>query len=222
VEPVETQGKAVPAARTDDAALVASLRARDEEVFARLLRQWTPAMMSIARMHVSTRDSAAEVVQDTWLAVISGIDRFEGRSSVRTWVFRILTNIATTRGVRESRSVPWSSLTADEGEGPTVDPSRFRGDGDRYPGHWWEPPPAWPSPERSTLDEEARGLVERTVAELPPRQRAVIVLRDVEGCDAEEVCQLLELTPGNQRVLLHRARAGVRARLEDYYKDRPR
>jgi RNA polymerase sigma-70 factor (ECF subfamily) len=164
---------------------------------------------------VSTPDSAAECVQDTWLAVIEGIDRFEGRSAVRTWVYRILVNTAKRRGVREGRSVPWSSVTDETG--PTVDPARFRGPDEPFAGHWREFPARWPEPEDATLAAEMRAEVATALAELPERQRVVLTLRDVQGYDADEVGSIPEITPGYQRVLLHRARAHVRARIEAYH-----
>jgi RNA polymerase sigma-70 factor, ECF subfamily len=200
-----------------DDVLVAGLRSGDEAVFAQLLDSWSPAMIHVARAHVSTPDSAAEVVQDTWLAVIRGVHGFEGRSSLRTWVFRILTNLAKTRGVREGRTLPWSSLLpAGEDLPPTVDPGRFRGPDDEYPGHWRSFPAPWRTPERAALDGEIRVLLHRLLAELPDRQRVVVTLRDVESYTAAEVCSMLELSAGNQRVLLHRGRATVRAGLEGY------
>lgn len=197
----------------DDALLVAALRSRDEEAFRRLVESWTPAMRRVARAHVSTDASADEVVQDAWLGVLRGIDGFEGRSSLRTWTFRILTNLAKTRGVREKRAVPLSSL----GPEPTVDPDRFRGPGDRYPGGWKVFPITWPSPEEAAVAADTSDEVRTLVSALPERQRLVLVLRDVHGFSSEEVCALLELTPANQRVLLHRARAFVRAGLELLY-----
>jgi RNA polymerase sigma-70 factor, ECF subfamily len=195
-----------------DAELVARLRGRDEAAFALVLDAWSPGMLRLARSFVSTPDSAAECVQDTWLAVIEGIDRFEGRAALRTWVYRILVNTAKRRGVRESRSVPWSSA-ADE-TGPTVDRARFRPPGRPYAGHWWEFPQPWP--EDAVLATEIQGEVAAAVAELPERQRVVVVLRDVQGYDAREVSSILEITPGYQRVLLHRGRAHVRSRIEAY------
>jgi RNA polymerase sigma-70 factor (ECF subfamily) len=195
----------------DDAAVVVALRGRDEMVFRALVEEWTPVMTRVARNHVSTDASAAEVVQDTWLGVLRGIDAFEGRSSLRTWAFRILTNIAKTRGTREKRAVPISSL----GAGPTVDPDRFRGPEDDYPGGWKAFPATWPTPEEAALTADTTAAVTATIAALPARQRLVITMRDVHGFTAEEVCEALDLTPGNQRVLLHRARAAVRASLED-------
>ncbi len=192
---------------------MAALRSRDEEAFRLLVEGWTPVMTRVARSHVSTDASAEEVVQETWLGVLRGIDDFEGRSTLRTWVFRILTNIAKTRGVREQRAVPMSSL----GDEPTVDPDRFRGPEDEYPGGWKAFPVAWPSPEEAAVSADTSTRVSRMIAGLPERQRLVIGLRDVHGFSSPEVCDLLGLTPANQRVLLHRARAAVRAGLEVQY-----
>jgi RNA polymerase sigma-70 factor, ECF subfamily len=206
----------VTALPPDDVLLV-GLRAGDTDTFGRLLDSWTPAMLRLARAHVSTGDSAADVVQDTWLAVIRGVQGFEGRSSLRTWVFRILTNIAKTRAAKESRTVPWSSVAPDPQEyGPTVEHARFRDADDEYPGHWRDFPAPWRSPESSALDHEIRALLDEAIRTLPVRQRLVVELRDVEGYTAEEVCTMLRLTPGNQRVLLHRGRAALRSGLEAY------
>lgn len=199
-----------------DADLVAGLRAGDEACFALVLDAWSAGMGRVARAFVSTPDSAAEVVQDAWLAVIEGIDGFAGRSSLKTWVYRILVNTAKRRGSRESRVVPWSSV-APEDSGPTVDPSCFQGPGEPYPGHWRELPTPWPTPEQHTLTAEVRACLAAAVALLPARQRAVLVLRDVEGYEADEVCSILEVTAANQRVLLHRARAFVRGELARYF-----
>lgn len=206
----------------DDTELVARLRAGDEAAFADIVDAWSPMMLRMARTFVSTDASAQEVVQEAWLAVLSGLDRFEGRSTLRTWAFRILSNIGKTRGVRESRSVPWSSLPPAE-VGPTVDASRFRGPDDEWPGHWTPVgvPRAWqPSPEDATLAGEIRREVARALEDLPARQRAVVSLRDVHGLSADEVCDALGLSAANQRVLLHRGRARVREALETYYQGR--
>lgn len=199
----------------DEAAIVAALRSRDESAFRVLVESWTPLMTHVARTHVSTDASAEEVVQDAWVGFLRGIDTFEGRSSLRTWTFRILTNIAKTRGVREHRMVPQSSA------GPIVDPERFRGPDDEFPGGWKVFPIHWPAPDDSVVQAETAAAIRRQIAVLPERQRAVITLRDVHGFTSEEVCELLELSQANQRVLLHRARAAVRDVLEDQYAVRP-
>ncbi|GAA1571496.1 sigma-70 family RNA polymerase sigma factor [Kribbella sancticallisti] len=197
-----------------DQELVARLQDGDEDAFALVLDSWSGGMLRLARSFVSTEESAAEVVQETWLAVIEGIGRFECRSSLKTWTYRILTNTAKRRGTREKKVVPLSSA---EDNGPTVDPARFRPAGVPFPGHWWEFPPAWPTPEQGLLGAEVREMLSAALAELPDRQRVVITLRDVEGYASEEVCELLEISAANQRVLLHRARAFVRGKLEEYY-----
>jgi RNA polymerase sigma-70 factor, ECF subfamily len=202
----------------DDQELVTRLRAGDEACFALVLDAWSAGMLRVARAFVSTQDSAAEVCQDAWLAVIEGIDRFEGRSSLKTWVYRILVNTAKRRGVRESRVVPASSLADDAG--PTVDPALFQGPGEPYPGHWRQFPAPWPTPEQHTLAAETRSFLTEAIGRLPERQRVVLVLRDVEGHTAEEVCSILDITAANQRVLLHRARAFVRGELACYYTGR--
>ena len=213
-DPQSSGGGALP----PDEVLVARLRAGDEAVFALVVDAWSAGMVRAARAYVTGEDTAQDVVQDTWLAVIRGIDRFEARSSLRTWVYRILINIAKTRGVRDSRTVPLSALApTEEDRGPTVDPARFRGADDPYPGHWKVFPAPWPSAESDLLSREALGAIQDALAMLPARQRIVITLRDVEGYDCDEVCTLLDITPANQRVLLHRARAAVRLRLADYF-----
>ncbi len=200
-----------------DGAIVAGVRAGDEAVFAQLLSDWSRSMLLLARTFVSTEASAEEVVQDTWVAVLKGIDGFEGRSSLRTWVYRILVNIAKRRGVHESRTVPWSSLGDLEADrGPTVDAALFRGADDEYAGGWWAFPREWRSPEGGVLAGEVRTTVRQAVDALPDRQRIVLTLRDVLGHTSDEVCQMLEVSGANQRVLLHRARAAVRARLAPY------
>jgi len=204
------------AVRADDD-LVAGLVARDGTVFAHLVDLWGATMHRVARSHVSTDASAEEVVQDTWLAVLRGIDGFEGRSSLRTWVFRILANTARTRGVREQRTVPMSSLVSGGESGPTVDPDRFRPAGDTYPGGWRSFPAAWPTAEHRLLGHDVRDVVSGAIAALPAQQRTVVTLRDLHGFEADEVCRLLDLSAGNQRVLLHRGRALVRARLEAHF-----
>ncbi len=200
----------------DDAQLVEGLRAGDEDAFAVLMRTHGPGMLRVARMFVSNRSVAEEVVQEAWLGVLKGIGRFEGRSSLKTWLFRIVANTAKTRGVREARSVPFSSL-GDEADDATVAPDRFLGDGERFPGHWAVPPHSWAGvPEARLLATETIDVIRRELERLPPAQRAVLELRDIEGLSAAEVCNALDLTETNGRVLLHRARARVRAALEVY------
>jgi RNA polymerase sigma-70 factor (ECF subfamily) len=204
--------------------LLRRLRAGDRAAFAELVDAWSPMLLRLALLHVSTRASAEEVVQDTWLAVIAQLDRFEGRSSLRTWAFRILENQARTRGARESRAVPWSSAFPDGDEpddGPTVDPARFRGADDRWPRHWTSAglPVAWePPPDDAVVAAEIRAELLAALAELPERQRTVVELRDVHGLTSDEVCERLGLSPGNQRILLHRGRARMRSRLEQVYR----
>jgi RNA polymerase sigma-70 factor, ECF subfamily len=199
----------------EDARLVDGLRARDEAAFAVLLRTYGPGMLRVARMYVSSRAVAEEVVQEAWLAVLKGIDRFEGRSSLKTWLFRIVANTAKTRGVREARSTPFSSFAADEET--SVSPDRFQGPGERFPGHWAVAPASWAGiPEDRLLARETMEVVRREIERLPPSQRAVLELRDIEGFSTDEVCNALDLTETNGRVLLHRARAKVRAALEEY------
>ena len=200
-----------------DEVLVTRLRARDEAAFALVLDAWSGGLVRVARSIVSTGDSATEVVQETWLAVIQHLDGFEGRSSLKTWVYRILINTARRRAAKESRALPFSSLPAAEDDGPTVDPSRFRGPGDPWPGHWWEFPARWPAPEPAALGGEVRARLRAALSRLPERQRVVIALRDVEGYTAAEVCAMLDISAANQRVLLHRARAAMRAELAAYF-----
>jgi RNA polymerase sigma-70 factor (ECF subfamily) len=199
-----------------DAELVARLRGRDEAAFALMLDAWSGGMTRVARSIVSTHASADEVVQDAWLAVVQAVGTFEARSSLKTWVYRILVNTAKRRAMREGRHVSWS-LIPGEDDTPTVDPARFGGPGDPFPGHWLAFPAPWPSPEQNTLAGEVQAQVEAALAALPERQRVVITLRDVEGYSSDEVCSILEISAANQRVLLHRARAFVRGRLEEYF-----
>jgi RNA polymerase sigma-70 factor (ECF subfamily) len=201
-----------------DARALAALRAGDEEAFATLVRRHHASMKRVARMYVSTDAVAEEVVQETWLAAISGLERFEQRASLKTWLFHILANKAKTRGARERRSVPFASL-AGAGDEPAVAPERFQGDRDAWPGHWATPPRPWEDPERRLHSLEARERLRAAIAALPAVQQAVLTLRDVEGVEAEEVCRLLDLSDGNQRVILHRARARVRGELERYFEE---
>src|SRR4051812_42726413 len=170
-------------------------------------------MLSIAQSYVKTRAIAEEVVQEAWLGVLKGLDRFEGRSSLKTWIVSIVIHIATTRGAREARSIPFAAFATDDE--PAVEPERFRGASDAFPGHWWAYPANWGErPEEVILGRETLQVVTEAIEQLPDAQRAVITMRDVAGCSAEEVCATLALSEGNQRVLLHRARSRVRAALE--------
>src|SRR3954454_17558503 len=199
----------------DEGDLLKRLRARDQEAFAELVREWSPSMLRLARMYVATQAVAEEVVQEAWLGVLQGIDRFEGRSSLKTWVFRILVNRAMTKGVREARSIPFAALAAGEASAdePAVDPDRFTRDGAGPP-----PPRRWEDqPEAALRSAETLEVVRAAVAELPPTQKAVITMRDLDGFDAEETRNALEISESNQRVLLHRARAKVRAALEQHF-----
>ena len=207
------------AANEQDLALVAALRAGDETAFMMLVERFQPAMLRIARMYVSTQAVAEEVVQEAWVGVLQGLEGFEGRSSLRTWIFRILVNTAKTRGQREARSVPFSSIWAADPEVETsVDPDRFLPQGHPgSPGHWAEPPVGWEStPEERLLSKETLAEVARAIGALPPNQREVIRMRDILGWPSSDVCNALEISETNQRVLLHRARAKVRRALEGY------
>ena len=201
----------------DDAELLAALRRGDRDAFVRLVDGWGPAMLRLARLHVPNHAVAEEVVQDTWLAMLHGLPRFEGRSTLRTWVFSILLNQARTRGARERRVLPFAALRDrfEERRGePAVPPERFQGRNGERPGWWAAPPGRWADPHEQLETREAHAVVQAAIASLPVRQREVIVLRDVLGLDAEEVCSVMGVSDGNQRVLLHRARAKVRAALE--------
>lgn len=194
----------------DDAELARRVLAGDRQAFEALVARHGGPLLRFALTFVRSVAAAEEVVQDTWMAVLDGLPRFEGRSSLKTWMFRIVANRARTRLERDGRTVPFSALGAGGGEdpeGPAVAPERFDATG-----HWREPVEAWTeeSPERLVLRAETREVLESAIADLPASQRAVLVLRDVEGLGPEETCGLLELTEVNQRVLLHRARTRVR------------
>jgi RNA polymerase sigma-70 factor (ECF subfamily) len=203
----------------DEAALIAALRQGDELVYARLVDQHTAALLRVARGYVASREIAEEVVQETWIALIKGIDKFEGRSSVRTWLFTVMINIAKSRGIRERRDAD-AAIAAFTGG--TVDPARFRDTGDEWAGHWKDreaPSPFPDTPEGSVLGRELLAAARAQLDKLPERQRVVVTMRDVLGFDSREVCDLLDISVANQRVLLHRGRAAVRQALEDYLAD---
>jgi RNA polymerase sigma-70 factor, ECF subfamily len=203
-------------ANEDEERLVEALRGGDEAALVKLVRLHGSTMLRVARLYVSSDAVAEEVVQETWLAVLTGIDRFEGRSSFRWWLFRILANRARTRAMAEGRTVPFAALTDRElaAAEHSVEADRFRGAGERFAHHWTSSPERWAElPEERLLSHETVAVVERAAAALPPAQRAVITLRDIVGWDADEVCDQLGITAANQRVLLHRARAKVRRAL---------
>jgi RNA polymerase sigma-70 factor, ECF subfamily len=194
--------------------LVARLRAGDEQAFESLVARYYGAMIAVAQGHVRTRAVAEEVVQEAWLGFLQSLERFEGRSSLKTWLFAILVNKAKTRGAREARSVPFASLDPGDDE-PSVGPDRFLGPDEAFAGHWRSYPGDWGMrPETVLQDRETLAVALDAIAALPPAQRGVIAMRDVAGCDAAEVCAAFDLSEGNQRVLLHRARSRVRAALE--------
>jgi RNA polymerase sigma-70 factor (ECF subfamily) len=199
-----------------DAELVPQLIAGDEEAFRTVVERYHGALIRLALSFVAERSAAEEVVQDTWLGVIKGIRAFEGRSSLKGWIFRILINRAKTRGVRDKRSVPFSSLGDPEyKEESAVDSSRFQ------PSGWWaDPPERWDadSPVELLIRKENQGVLERSLTDLAPAQRTVVTLRDVEGFNAAEVCNILEISETNQRVLLHRGRSKIRQALERHFR----
>jgi RNA polymerase sigma-70 factor (ECF subfamily) len=201
----------------EDERTVAALRAGDERVFRELFARTYPMLKRVARGYVASDAVAEEIVQDTWLAVVTGIDRFEGRSALGTWIFSILTNQAKSHSTRERRAVPFSSIVPRDVDEPVVDPDRFQGDDDAWPGHWATPPRPWQKPERRLLSLEARDRLKDALSQLPDRQRLVVGLRDIDGHSAEEACNLLGLSEENQRVLLHRGRSRLRAVLEEYF-----
>lgn len=207
------------AAGPDEAALLERLRAGDESAFADVVVRWSPAMLRVARGFVSSTASAQDVVQEAWLAVIRGLDGFEGRSALRTWVLAITANVARSKGIGDARTVPFAALGDDEA---AVDPGRFRTAPDPWAGGWTVSgvPAPWSmdgDPERRVLAAEVRAVLHRALDELPDRQRTVVALRDVHGLAAGEVCQILGISAGNQRILLHRGRSRLRQLLEDHF-----
>jgi RNA polymerase sigma-70 factor (ECF subfamily) len=204
----------------DEWRLVESLRRGDEAAFVALVERYQECLLRLALLYVPNHAVAEEVVQETWVGVLQGSGRFEGRATLKTWLYRILVHHAQRRGEREHRSVPFSALAADglDAAEPAVDPDCFHPAGHRWPGHWVAFPQPWAElPEDQALAAETRNHIEAAIAALPPAQRQVITLRDVEGWSSEEVCQAMELTEANQRVLLHRARSKVRRTLDPYF-----
>ena len=201
----------------DDSQLLAAVREGDEQSFVTLVERYHSSLLRLARMYVDP-SAAEDVVQDTWIGVLRGLSSFEGRASFKTWLFRILVNRARTRAVRNARSIPMSTLVREETESQeyAVDPARFQSADGRYPGHWLLKPSVDELPEERLFAGEFDDFVRSALRRLPPAQSEVVRLRDVEGLASEEVCQLLNLTEGNQRVLLHRGRSRIRAALEAY------
>ncbi len=204
----------------DERTLIERLRSRDEAAFTELVDRYYGYLLPLADFFVSNRAVAEEVVQEAWLAVLNGIDRFERRSSFKTWISRIVMNVARTRGVRESRMVPFSEFADKEVERPddAVDPARFRAATDDYPDHWSVAPRPWNAdPEKQLLAGETMAVLNDAIESLPEIQRLVLTMRDVSGWDADEVCNVLAISETNQRVLLHRARSKVRGILENHF-----
>jgi RNA polymerase sigma-70 factor, ECF subfamily len=205
----------------DEASLLESLRVGDETAFASLVEEYHLSLVRLARLYVRDEAIAEELAQDTWLAVLNGLSSFEGRSSLKTWIFTILTNKAKTRGQREKRSLVFSDV-GDASDSPTVAPERFNDpSAERWPNHWATEaaPVSWIGiPEEIFLSGETMNLIRHTIDELPESQRMVITLRDVDEISSQEICNILDISETNQRVLLHRARARVRQALENYLK----
>ncbi len=203
----------------DEAGLVQALQRGDEAVFSAVMETYSGSLLRLAMSFVPSRAVAEEVVQETWMGVLEGIGRFEGRSSFKTWLFRILTNRAKTRGTRERRyeSFGLPGGDSDGDDGPSLEDSLFVTEGSGK-GHWADPPQGWEAdtPERALLSKECRTAIEEAIDGLPDNQRQVITLRDVEGVSAEEICNILSISETNQRVLLHRARTKVRRVLDPY------
>ncbi len=209
-------------ASAEDLRMVEALRSGDESAFVLLIDQYHASMLRLAMVFVPSQAVAEEVVQEAWMGVLQGLDRFEGRSSLKTWIFRILTNRAKTRAQREGRSVPFSSLPEFNSElaEPAVEPERFRGPDQQWPGHWISFPRSWDEiPEERILSQETLTRIHEAIDGLPYGQREVITLRDIEGWPSDETCNLLGVSEANQRVLLHRARSRVRRALEKYFEE---
>jgi len=202
---------------TDEPQLISALRAGDDHAFMQLVDAYHVKMVRLAQSFVGNAMVAEEVAQEAWLGVLRGVQRFEGRSSLQTWIFTILTNCARTRAQREQRTVPFSDVfVAEDDDEPTVDPGRFQQEG-RWRGHWQDGPSSWREiPENRILAQETLDLVRSAIESLPPNQRTVILLRDVDGVEAADVCNILQISESNQRVLLHPARAKVQAALARY------
>ena len=203
-------------ASSHDLEMIQSLLDGDEMTFMSLVDQHQSTMLRIAQMYVSSRAVAEEVVQEAWIGILKGLSTFEGRASLRTWMYRIVTNLAKTRGVREGRTLPFSALSGDSDDDP-VDPAWFQGSADRFPGGWRSFPDDWRGiPEDRLIGSETLDHITLAMESMPPMQAEVVRLRDVLGWSSEEVCNALELTETNQRVLLHRGRSRIRRDLDGY------
>jgi RNA polymerase sigma-70 factor (ECF subfamily) len=207
------------AERSRDQEIIGALRKGDEHAFKDLFDQTNPMMKRVARGYVDSDAVADEIVQEAWMAVLTAIHRFEGRSALRTWIFSIVINQAKSHSARERRTLPLSCVGTCADDQPAVDPDRFQKDDDAWPGHWATPPRPWGKPDRRLLSLEARSRLKAALAQLPERQRLIVGLRDIEGFSAEEVCDVLDLSQENQRVLLHRGRSRLRAVLGEYVGD---
>ena len=203
----------------EDLELIASLRQGEETAFATLVERYHGRLLRFAQSFVSSQAVAEEVVQETWMAVLKGIHRFEGRSSLKTWIFRILQNLAKTKGTREHRYVSFADISSATGqdEDGGMEPEQFHTSG-HFTDHWVVTPTTWEenTPERLLVSKQSLAQIEKAIQTLPSNQQQVIVLRDIEGVDSEEICQILNITSTNQRVLLHRARSKVRRTLNQY------
>jgi RNA polymerase sigma-70 factor (ECF subfamily) len=208
-----------PRRADDESGLVDALRRGDEAAFVALIERYHTRLLRLAQAYVPSRAVAEDVVQETWLAVLKGIAQFEGRSSLKTWLYSILTKRARTRGQREGRSIPFADLSraAEEPGDPAVDPDQFQPPGHEHAGWWSRHPQSWDAlPESRLLAQETRAQIDAAIQALPPAQRTVITLRDIEGWPSDEVCEALGISEANQRVLLHRARSKVRSNLASY------
>ena len=199
-----------------DGQVVASLRAGDEQTFRELYERHYAAMKRVARSHVESDAVAEEIVQETWVGILTGIDRFEGRSALGTWIFSILLNQAKSHSSRERRTLPFSSISPSGEDETAVPADRFQKDDEAWPGHWATPPRPWQRPDRRVLSLETRERIRHAMVGLPERQRLIVGLRDVDGLSSGEVCSVLGLSRENERVLLHRGRSRLRAALEEY------
>lgn len=201
----------------EDAELLAAVRAGSEAAFVTLVQRYHQSLIRLATSYVGDPAIAEDVAQEAWLGLMESLPRFEGKASLRTWLFRILVNCARARSRHEHRSLSFSDTGLGEDDHVSIDPARFLPPGQRWAGHWADPPVAWP--EEHALEAEVLEYLRGIIETLPPHQRAILTLRDIEGWSCAEVCAVMGITEGNQRVLLHRARTTVRTSLERYFAD---